>query len=99
LHLYGQNSRLESFEIKSKNSEVLVAVVMKTSVFWDIAARSAVKVNRRFGEALLATCFTLVSSIAYFSTLKMEATCRSLTLVAFQLSTLRYIAEYKILQE
>jgi hypothetical protein len=31
--------------------EVLTAVVMKSSVFWDITPRSPLKVNRRFGEA------------------------------------------------
>jgi hypothetical protein len=70
---------------------------MKTSVFWHIAARIAVKVNRRFGGTLLATCFTLFSSVAYFSTLKMKATCRSLTLVDFQRTTRHYIPEYRIL--
>jgi hypothetical protein len=40
---------------------------MKIYIFWDIAK----------GLALLATCFMLVSSLAYSSTLKMEATCSS----------------------
>jgi hypothetical protein len=40
---------------------VLTAVVMKSSIFWDITPCSGLKVNRRFGRtyrlALLATCF------------------------------------------
>jgi hypothetical protein len=48
-------------------SEVLTAVVMKSSIFWDITPCSPVKVNPRFGGkyfhlqdrriSLLATCF------------------------------------------
>jgi hypothetical protein len=30
---------------------------MKSSIFWDIPPCSPLKVNRRFGGALLATCF------------------------------------------
>jgi hypothetical protein len=33
------------------------------------------KVNRPFGGARLATCFTLVYCLAYSSTLNVEATC------------------------
>jgi hypothetical protein len=49
---------------------------MTSSVFWDIAQSSPLKVNRRFGRmfALLATYFMPVSCVAYFSTLKMEVT-------------------------
>jgi hypothetical protein len=40
---------------------VLTAVVMKSTVFWDMTPCSPLKVNRRFGgtylRALLATCF------------------------------------------
>jgi hypothetical protein len=42
---------------------------------------------------LLATCFTLVSSLAYSLTLKMEATCFSETSVDFQRTTRFYIPE------
>jgi hypothetical protein len=35
------------------------------------------------GSALLATCFMLVSCLAYSSTLKMEVTCSSETPVDF----------------
>jgi hypothetical protein len=42
---------------------------------------------------LLATYFTLVSRLAYSSTLKMEATCSSVTSVDFQRATRRYIPE------
>jgi hypothetical protein len=35
-------------------------------------------------QALLATCFMVVSRLAYSSTLKIEATCYSETLVYFQ---------------
>jgi hypothetical protein len=41
---------------------------------------------------LLAACFMLFSCLAYSSTLKMEATCFSETLVDFQWTTWRYIS-------
>jgi hypothetical protein len=66
--------------------EVLTAVLMKISVFWDITPCGAVKVNERFrgtyhlhlkgprvSRALFATCFTLVLYLAYSSTLQMGA--------------------------
>jgi hypothetical protein len=43
--------------------------------------------------ALLASCFKLVSFLAYSSTLKVEATFFSETSVEFQHMTLRYIPE------
>jgi hypothetical protein len=47
---------------------------MKSFLFWDITPCSPLKFNRRFAEtALLATCFTLFSCLAYSATLKMEA--------------------------
>jgi hypothetical protein len=41
---------------------------------------------------LLATCFTLVYSLAYSSTLKKKATCTSETPIDFQRITRRYIS-------
>jgi hypothetical protein len=64
-----------------------------SSVFWDITPYSPMKVNQDFremyrfhlqGRTLLSTCFTLVSCLAYFSTLKMEAKCSSETSVDFK---------------
>jgi hypothetical protein len=93
--------------------EVLKAVVTKIYIFWDIRPCSLVKINRRFGgirglhlqfrrisqgRNQLATRFTLVSSSAYFSTLKMEETCSSETSVDFQRAARRYIPEDRILQ-
>jgi hypothetical protein len=49
--------------------------------------------------ALLATYFTLVSCLAYSSTLKMEATCSFETSVDFLRATRRYIPEGRTLQE
>jgi hypothetical protein len=49
--------------------------------------------------ALLATCFTLVSYLAYSSTLKMEATCSSETLVDFLRATWGYIPGGRTLQD
>jgi hypothetical protein len=47
---------------------------MKSSVFWDIKLRSPLKINRQFaGKTSGATCFMLVSCLAYSSTLKLEA--------------------------
>jgi hypothetical protein len=82
--------------------DVLTAVVLKSTIFWDITPCSPLKVNRRFGGiyclnlhrriALLASCF-LVSCLAYSSTLEMEASCSSEMSVDFQRSTRRYISE------
>jgi hypothetical protein len=47
--------------------------------------------------ALLATCFMLVSCLAYSATLKMEVTCSSNMSVDFQ-HTGRYIPENKTLK-
>jgi hypothetical protein len=43
--------------------------------------------------AMLATYFTVVSCLAYSSTLKMEVTCYSEESVDFQVTTQRYIPE------
>jgi hypothetical protein len=42
--------------------EVLTAVVMKSSIFWDIRPWSPLKINRRFG----GTCRLRVESLACF---------------------------------
>lgn len=47
--------------------------------------------------ALLATCFMLVSYLAYNSTLKMEAICLCEASVDFQLNTGYYTPEIRIL--
>jgi hypothetical protein len=49
--------------------------------------------------ASLPPAFMLVSCLAYFSTLKMEATCFSEASVEFQRTTWRYIPEDRTLQE
>jgi hypothetical protein len=90
--------------------EVLTAVVLKSSIFWDIT----LKVNRRFGvkyflniqakdkpsvkqvEAGSKEIF-LVSSLAYSSTQKTEATCFSETFLDFQLTTPLYVLEDRTL--
>jgi hypothetical protein len=46
---------------------------------------------------LLATCFTLISCLAYSLTLKKEAICVSETLLDFQWTTRRYIPEHRTL--
>jgi hypothetical protein len=45
---------------------------------------------------LLATCFTLVSCLAYFLTMKMEVPCSSKMLADLQQITWRYIPEDKV---
>jgi hypothetical protein len=45
------------------------------------------------GLGLLDACFTLVSCLAYYSTLKMEATCSSETFFDFHWTVRRYIPE------
>jgi hypothetical protein len=67
--------------------EVLTAVVMKCSVLWYMTPCSP------FSTALFATCFTLVSSLAYSSILKMVATCYPEPSVDFQRTTWCYIPE------
>jgi hypothetical protein len=42
--------------------EVLTPVVMKSSIFWDIASWSPVKVNRRFGGS---TCYLLYAGFLF----------------------------------
>jgi hypothetical protein len=49
--------------------------------------------------ALLASCYALVSCLAYSSTLKMEATCSSETSVEFQRTIRRYTPEDRTIQE
>jgi hypothetical protein len=49
------------------------------------------------GQVMLATCFTLVSYLACFSTLKMEATCSSEASVVIQRTTRCYIPEDRAL--
>jgi hypothetical protein len=75
-------------------------------VFLDIAPFSPMKVSRRFGgtcrlhlqcEALLTTCFMLVSCLAYSLALKMEAICSSETSVNFQRTARCYIPEDRTL--
>jgi hypothetical protein len=57
--------------------EVLTAVVLKSTIFWDITL----------------SALTLVSCSVYFSTLKMAAICSSETLVDSQRTARRYIPE------
>jgi hypothetical protein len=78
--------------------QVPTEVVMKSTIFWDITPCSQLKVNRRFGGPLLATCFHAGFLLGLFSTLKMEAICSSETSVDFQRTTRRYIPEDSTLQ-
>jgi hypothetical protein len=50
-----------------------------------------------WSRARIATCFMLLSGFAYFSTLKMVATCPSETSVDFQRNTRCYIPENRTL--
>jgi hypothetical protein len=69
-------------------------MVVKSFIFLDITPCSLLKVDSR---ALLATCFMLVSVLAYSATLKMEVTCSSKTSVDFWWATWRYILENRTL--
>jgi hypothetical protein len=84
---------------------------MKCSIFWDITPCSPFEVNQRFGgtchlqllgqrisQALLPTCFMLVSCLVYSSTLKMDVTCSSETTADIQQTTWHYIPEKRNLQ-
>jgi hypothetical protein len=71
--------------VNSTNYESHVGFeVTKSSVLWDITPCS---------RYFLATCFSLVSCLAYSSTLKMEAPCCSESSGYFQRTTRRYIPE------
>jgi hypothetical protein len=90
--------------------EVLTAVVMKSTIFWDIKPCSPLRANRRLGETSPPSswskhklskkpAFTLISCLAYFWTLKTEAICSSETSVDSQQTTWCYIPEDGTLQE
>jgi hypothetical protein len=76
-------------------SEVIRSVVINTSIFWDKILFSLLKINR---WTLLVNCFILLSCLDYSSTLKMEATCSSETLVDFEQTTQPYIPKGITLQ-
>jgi hypothetical protein len=63
-------------------SEVLTAVIMKSYIFWDITWCGLLKVNEHWRN--MSPEATLLSCLAYSSTLKMEAICSSETSVDFQ---------------
>jgi hypothetical protein len=75
--------------------EVLTAVAMKSSIFWDITLCSPLKVSQHFGELL--PVFMLVSCLAYCLALEIEATCSSEMLVDFQRTTQHCIPEDRTL--
>jgi hypothetical protein len=64
----------------------------KSPIFWYITPFSLLNANR-----LLATCFMLISCLAYSSALRIEATGSSETSADFQQSTRRYILEDRTL--
>jgi hypothetical protein len=87
--------------------EVLTAVVMKSSIFWDITPCSPLKVKRVSRENVASIQGRRISQArnqiesrwqAEPSTGKKEATFSSETLVDFQRNTQRYIAGDRTLQ-
>jgi hypothetical protein len=84
-----------------RGREMVVKFKLKSTVFWDITPCCPLKVNRRFGGTYCLNlqgraelcCFTLVSSSANSSTLKMEAIWSFETSADFQRTTRRYIPE------
>jgi hypothetical protein len=75
---------------------------MNSPIFWDITPCSPLKINwcsrgKSHPEALLASCFMLVSCFAYSSTWKMEKTCSSETSVDLQQIMWCYIPEDRTL--
>jgi hypothetical protein len=102
LHYMFRPIRPSSGALKRKNTEpsnvislpettpeILTAVVMERSTFWDITPCSPLKANRRFirtcrrARPLLAACFTLLSCMTYSSILSLKATYLSETSVDF----------------
>jgi hypothetical protein len=65
--------------------KVLIAVVMKGSIFWDITPFSSLKINRRLGG-------TFGAPYSDTSAMKMETKCSSETSVASQRTRQRYLA-------
>jgi hypothetical protein len=84
-----------------KGSEVLTAVVMKSSIFWDVTPCSLLEVNRRFGGTcrLRLQCRRISQAKSQRGsrwqaepTLKKKATCSSETSVDFQWTTRSYLS-------
>jgi hypothetical protein len=86
--------------------EILTVAVMKKSIFWDIMPFSLLKVNQRFKrtirlhlqvqritQALLSTCFMLVSCLGSSSNLKMRVTHSSEKSADFQQTRQWYVSE------
>jgi hypothetical protein len=109
----GDTSHTSNLEtVRLVGIEVLTAVVMKSTIFWDITPCSLLKVNRRFGGTYrlhlqgrrtsrasnLPPAFTLVSCSVHSSTLKMEAICSSETSIDFQRTTWHCISEESTLR-
>jgi hypothetical protein len=86
---------------KKKREICLSHVRLQSILAWILIAIPFVctdtVLNLRSKLILLATCFTLVSYLAYSTTMKKVATCFSETSVDFQRVTLRYIPEDRIL--
>jgi hypothetical protein len=97
--------------LRNVGFDVLTAVVMKSSIFWDITPCNPLRINRRFGgtcrlhiqgrmwqaELCFPPAFTLVSCLACSLTLKTEVTCSSKTSVDFKWTTWLYIPEDRTL--
>jgi hypothetical protein len=78
--------------------EVLRAVGMKCSIFWDITPCSPSKVNDVWEEYVASACHVSHWLLAlFFQTLKMEATYSSETSVDFQWTTQHYIPKDRVL--
>jgi hypothetical protein len=73
--------------------EVPRAVVMKSSVFWDITSGSPGISQARNQRESRRHAYLLVSCLAYSSTLKMDAKYSSETSAGFQRTIRRYIPE------
>jgi hypothetical protein len=69
--------------------EVLTALVMKSTIFWDTTSCSPLKVKKVY----LPPASTLVFCSAYSLILKMEAICSSETSIDYQRTTRRCIPE------
>jgi hypothetical protein len=75
---------------------------IKSPIFWYITLGSALEFNQHFRECFAPhlkgqASFMLVSSLAYSSILKMEASCPSKTSLDFQQTIWRYVPEDRTL--
>jgi hypothetical protein len=89
----------DGLNISYVETQVLISVIIRSSVFWDIVRCCPMKANRRCGRSSISTCCLLHA--AFLLTLlfkpEMEATCSAETSVDFYWNTQYHIPEDRTL--